>query len=92
MGDAVRVSERATGSRQRPLGADVQVRVGNSATPLDLPVMASATDVGGTVRLPATSAASGRYVLVWFTRLPPNGQPGEYQVDVYGVRVDGIAS
>lgn len=91
MGDAVRVSDLrlVLGS---PLGADIQVRVGNTTTPADLATVASATDVGGTVRLPATSPASGRYVLVWFTRLPPNGQPGEYQVDVYGVRVDGTAS
>jgi hypothetical protein len=27
-------------------------------------------------------------VLIWFTRLPPNSQ-GEYQVDVYGVTIDG---
>jgi hypothetical protein len=91
MGDAVRVSDLrlVLGS---PLGADIQVRVGNTAAPAGLATVASATDVGGTVRLPATSRASGRYVLVWFTRLPPNGQPGEYQVDVYGVRVDGTAS
>jgi hypothetical protein len=91
MGDAVRVSDLrlVLGS---PLGADIQVRVGNTTAPADLATVASATDVGGTVRLPATSPASGRYVLVWFTRLPPNGQPGEYQVDVYGVQVDGTAS
>jgi hypothetical protein len=91
MGDPVRLSDLrlVLGS---PLGADIQVRVGNTTTPADLATVASATDVGGTVRLPATSPASGRYVLVWFTRLPPNGQPGEYQVDVYGVRVDGTAS
>jgi hypothetical protein len=76
----------------RALGADVQLRVGNSAAPAALATVATATDVGGTVRLRAKSAASGRYVLVWFTRLPPNGQPGEYQVDVYGVTVDGTAS
>jgi hypothetical protein len=91
MGDAVRVSDLrlVLGS---PLGADIQVRVGNTATPAGLATVASATDVGGSVRLPTTSPASGRYVLVWFTRLPSNGQPGEYQVDVYGVRVDGTAS
>lgn len=91
MGDAVRVSSLRL-VLGRPLGTDVQVRVGNTATQAGLTTVAGATDVGGTVRLPATSAASGRYVLVWFTRLPPNGQPGQYQVDVYGVTVDGTAS
>ena len=34
--------------------------------------------------------ASGSYVLIWFTTLPPNGQ-GEYQVSVYSITVDGTA-
>lgn len=76
----------------RPLGADVQVRVGNSATLAGLATVASVTDVGGTVWLPVTSPASGRYVLVWFTKLPPNGQPGQYQVDVYSVTITGTAA
>ena len=91
MGDAVRVSSLRLVLGRAP-GADIQVRLGDSATPAGLATVASATGVGGTVRLPATSSASGRYVLVWFTRLPPNGQQGEYQVDVYGVTVDGTAS
>jgi hypothetical protein len=70
-------------------GADVQVRVGNSGPFLDLPAVASAAGAGGTVRLTATAPAKGRYVLVWFTKLPPNGQPGQYQVDVYSVTVTG---
>ncbi len=68
-------------------GADVQVRIGNSPSP-DLPVVASASGVGGTVRLALTIPATGRYVLIWFTRLPPDGQ-GHYQVSVYNVFVDG---
>ena len=68
-------------------GADVQVRAGNSPS-LGLPVVASASDAGGTVLLKATTAAAGRYVLIWFTRLPPDGH-GHYQVSVYSVEVDG---
>lgn len=75
-----------------PLGADVQVRVGNSATLAGLATVAGATDVGGSVRLPVTSPVSGRYVLVWFTKLPPNGQPSQYQVAVYSVTVTGTAA
>ena len=41
------------------------------------------------MRLAVTAFATGWYVLVWFTRLPPNGHHGQYQVDVYGVTVDG---
>lgn len=68
-------------------GADIQVRVGNSPAP-DLPVVAGASGVGGTVLLTAAKPATGRYVLIWFTRLPPDGH-GHYQVNVYNVGVDG---
>lgn len=71
-------------------GADVQVRVGNTTALAGLSTAATATDVGGTVRLSASVPVSGRYVLVWFTALPPNGQ-GNYQVNVYGVTVNGLA-
>jgi hypothetical protein len=91
MGEAVRVSDLRL-VLGNALGTDIQVRVGNTATQAGLATVAGATDAGGTVRLPVASSASGRYVLVWFTRLPPNGQPGEYQVDVYGVTVDGTVS
>jgi hypothetical protein len=64
-----------------PVGADVQVRVGNT-------VAASASDVGGTVQLRMTTPVSGRYVLIWFTQLPPK-QQGEFQVSVYGATVYG---
>jgi hypothetical protein len=69
-------------------GADVQVLVGNDADLADMSPVASAWGVGGTVRLTATTAARGRYVLIWFTRLPPKSQ-GEYQVDVYSVTING---
>jgi hypothetical protein len=90
MGSAVNVStvRLALGSQS---GADVQVRVGDSATPGGLTAVASASGVGSAVRLSVTPSSSGRYVLVWFTRLPPNSQ-GQYQVDVYGVTIDGTDS
>ena len=71
------------------VGADIQLRIGDSATPSDLSTAASATNVGGTVKLQVASPVSGRYVLVWFTRLPPNSQ-GKYQIDVYSATVYGI--
>jgi hypothetical protein len=69
-------------------GADVEVRVGNTAVLDDMSTAASVSDVGGTVHLPLPSPANGRYVLIWFTRLPPNSQ-GKYQVSVYDATVDG---
>jgi hypothetical protein len=87
MGNAVTVSSvrLALGSQS---GADVQVRVGNSEAMADLARVASATDVGSAVRLSVAPPSKGRYVLIWFTRLPPNSQ-GQYQIDVYGVTIDG---
>jgi hypothetical protein len=72
-------------------GADVQVRVGNSPSLASLPVTASATGAAGDVRVPVSAETAGRYVLIWFTRLPPDGQ-GHYQVDVYGVTVNGASA
>lgn len=69
-------------------GADVQVRVGNTARQADLTTVATATDAGGNVQLTLTAPAGCRYVLIWFTRLPPDGH-GHYQVSVYNVMVDG---
>jgi hypothetical protein len=71
-----------------PAGADVRVQVGDTSVAEELPVAASASDVGGTVQLRLAGAARGRYVLIWFTRLPPDS-PGKYQVSVYGVTVYG---
>lgn len=89
LGETVAVSSvrLALGS---PPGADIQLRVGNSASLADLHSAARAADVGGIVRLPVTAPASGRYVLVWFTRLPPDPQ-GTYQISVYSVIVYGVA-
>ena len=68
-------------------GTDVQVRVGDTPS-LTLPIAATGQGVGGTVRLTAKPHVKGRYVLIWFTRLPTIGQ-GHYQVSVYNVAVDG---
>jgi hypothetical protein len=88
MGETVSVREVQLVLGSEP-GADVQVRVGSSPL-LDLPTVASATSAGGTVRLTATAPAKGRYVLIWFTQLPPDGH-GHYQVSVYSAAVDGTA-
>lgn len=86
MGQTVTVSSVRLVLGSSP-GAGVQILVGSSAVRADMISVGGATDLGGTVRLPAV-AASGRYVLVWFTQLPPD-TPGKYQVDVYDVTVDG---
>jgi hypothetical protein len=90
MGQQVTVSSVRLVLGSEP-GADVQVRVGDTAALTDLSTVATATDAGGTVRLSASAQASGRYVLIWFTALPPNGE-GKYQVSVYSATVDGTGT
>jgi hypothetical protein len=88
MGKTVTVSSVRL-SLGRQSGAAVQVRVGDTAALADMFIVSTATDIGGTVQLPTQVRASGRYVLIWFTELPPIGH-GEYQVSVYDAAVDGI--
>jgi transcriptional regulator with XRE-family HTH domain len=68
-------------------GANLQLKLGN--TPSGLRVAAHASDVGGTVRLVLSSPLRARYVLIWFTLLPPNGA-GTYQESVSRVVVNGL--
>jgi cytoskeletal protein RodZ len=65
-------------------GADLQVQAGDS--PTHLTTVAGADDAGGTVHLSLGAPTSTRYVLLWFTQLPPVGN-GTYQADVSGVTV-----
>ena len=69
-------------------GADLQLRAGGKPIPASLPVVASASNVGGTVQLQPSAPLHVRYVLIWFTRLPPDAA-GTYQASVYQVIVKG---
>ena len=65
-------------------GADLQVRAGTSAS--DLRVAARAYDAGGTVRLRLRSHPHARYLLIWFTLLPPDSA-GTYRAQISKVTV-----
>jgi len=67
---------------------DMQIRVGNGTAPQDLNVAATASNVGGAVELTLPHPAAARYVLLWFTQLPPDGA-GHYQESVSHVVVSG---
>jgi transcriptional regulator with XRE-family HTH domain len=69
-------------------GVNLQLKVGDGTSPQDFKVVATADDTGGTVRLTLRHPASARYLLIWFTQLPPNGA-GQYQESVYHVVVNG---
>jgi hypothetical protein len=77
-------------------GADVRVGVGNSdarapATLRGFTTVARARNASDTIVFAARTAAAGRYVLVWFTRLPPqaSGSTGLFQAEIFNVTVRG---
>jgi hypothetical protein len=72
-------------------GAEVALRIGALPAPHALAVAARANGMGGQVALRPTTHRRGRYVLVWFTRLPRSaGRPGMFQADVHNVAVRGF--
>ena len=69
-------------------GADLQLRAGGTPVLADLHTVATSSGAGGTVQLSLTSPAHARYLLIWFTKLPP-GSAGTYQASVYSITVRG---
>jgi cytoskeletal protein RodZ len=69
-------------------GADLQLRTGNAPTLADLKTVATATNAGGVVQLQPAGSAPARYLLIWFTQLPPNNS-GTYQAFVSGISLKG---
>jgi len=65
-------------------------RAGNRDTPAlgTFRTVARAADVGGTYTFKAARLTKGRYVLIWFTKLPPAGT-GQFAAEVFGVTVRG---
>ena len=69
-------------------GADLQIRVGNGTASQDLRVAATANNVGGVANLTLRHPTTARYLLIWFTQLPPDGS-GHYQESVSHVAISG---
>jgi hypothetical protein len=69
-------------------GASLQLRAGSEPTLAWLPVVAGVSDAGGTVPLQPSTPVHVRYVLIWFTSLPPT-PAGTYQASIYQVVVQG---
>jgi hypothetical protein len=69
-------------------GASFQLRVGPRPGLASMRPVAHASGAGGVVRLRLASPAHGRYVLVWFTRLPTDSS-GTFQGRVDGVTLLG---
>ena len=69
-------------------GAVVAIRVGDRPVLPDMPPVARSAGPGGVIRLTLARPATGRYLLVWFTRLPPD-PAGTYKAEIFGISVKG---
>jgi len=92
MGRPVRLSSVTVKFGPAP-GADVAIEIGNddtlaAATLPTFTTVAAADGIGGRHTFRTASKARGRYVLIWFTRLPPVG-PGRFQAQIFNVTVRG---
>ena len=92
MGHTVRLSS-VTIRFGTNVGADVQLKLGTSEVRskgnLDsMATVASKNDIGGTFTFPVTSKATGRYLVIWFTKMPPIGG-GKYMAQVFSVSARG---
>jgi hypothetical protein len=73
----------------------VEIKVGSSsarsaANVNSMTTIASAANVSGTYTFHATKAVPGKYVVIWFTKLPPmQGKHGWYMGQVFSVSIKG---
>jgi serine/threonine protein kinase len=92
MGQTVRLSS-VTIKFGASIGADVELKLGTSnvrsAQNLDTMVtVAAENNIGNTVTFPVNSKATGRYLVIWFTRMPPAGN-GQFMGQVFAVSAKG---
>ncbi len=77
-------------------GGDVELLVGTSAARSSanlssMTKVASASDVSGTRTFRISSSAKGRFLVIWFTKLPPKPGGGHlFMAQVFNVAVRGI--
>ena len=70
-------------------GAALQLRAGTHPVLADLRTVATSAAAGSTVELTLTTPAHARYLLIWFTKLPPDNT-GTYQASLYAIKVQGL--
>jgi putative peptide zinc metalloprotease protein len=92
MGSQVRLSSVTVTFGPAP-GADVAIEIGNdntlaAATLPTFTTVAQGTDIGGTYTFNTANPAKGRYVLIWFTKLPPDG-PGRFAAEIFDIQIRG---
>lgn len=72
-------------------GTDFQMRVGDTPSRSAMRVVAIATDASGALGVRLTAPVDARYVLIWFTKLPPDSS-GTFQARVDNISVQGSSS
>jgi hypothetical protein len=77
--------------------AHVQIEIGNSSTPdpatlSTFTVLQSSDAARDSTTFNVTKNATGRYVLIWLTYLPPlAGSSNQYEAQIYNVVIHGAA-
>ena len=71
-------------------GADLQVRTGRAPALTKMRLQASVSNASGTEQLSLARPHPARYLLIWFTQLPPDSA-GTFKASVYDIRVKGHA-
>jgi hypothetical protein len=69
-------------------GASLQLRAGDQPAAASLRTVASSAATPATVLLTLRTPVHVRYLLIWFTELPPDGA-GTYQASIYQIAVRG---
>ena len=78
--------------------AHVQIEIGNDNNPVasalsTFTVLQSSDTAQGNTTFNVTNNATGRYVLIWLTYLPPlAGSANQYEAQIYNVVVHGSAA
>jgi hypothetical protein len=69
-------------------GGTIELRAGDTPALAELPVVAQASNPGGALTVHLSSSIRARYLLIWFTSLPPDNA-GTFQASIYNVRLAG---
>jgi hypothetical protein len=78
-------------------GANVQIKVGSSnarsaANLASMTTVARQDNVSGSYTFTIQRPATGQYLVIWFTKLPPMAQAGnKYMAQIFGVVIHGVS-
>jgi transcriptional regulator with XRE-family HTH domain len=89
MGGAVTVTQARIDLGSMAGGA-LELRAGNQPVLAGLLPVARSADTGGTITLAPSHPVTARYLLIWFTSLPPDNA-GTYQATIYHVNLTGFS-